>query len=221
MFVLLLCAFLVIFFHGNYDNKVLFKLGLQEKEVTIDWTEESWKSSLEQMRFDADIVFLGDSITRGGDFQKEFSSKKIVNLGISGDSLQGMKDRVSMVTSLNPEKVFILGGINGLVNSNIDSCIETYMELIEVVKQELPECDIYIQSVLPIEKDRIKGLDNEHIVIFNEKLEELSIDEDCTYIDLYSEYEKEESLNEDYSKDGIHIKEEAYFLWFDKISRYI
>lgn len=47
-------------------DKVLFKLGIAEYKEPFNWKVDSWESSLEQMNIDADVVFFGDSIVRGG-----------------------------------------------------------------------------------------------------------------------------------------------------------
>lgn len=53
-------------------HRVLVKVGLEEYEPQVDWTLVSWKSNLEAMDYDADIVFFGDSITRGGKWSDAF-----------------------------------------------------------------------------------------------------------------------------------------------------
>lgn len=242
-FLLVTAAFTSLFFRENYDNqenyvnqedcdnKVLEKSEMAEPEPEqkpepepekeIDWTLFSWKSSIEQLRYDADVVFLGDSITVGGDFQGKFKDTKIVNLGISGDTLSGMIDRVPMVVAVKPEKVFVMGGINGLTNQNLQESIETYQTLIDTLQQALPNTEIYMQSVLPIKSGVLSNLDNEHIVMFNDLLKDLASSKECTYIDLFSIYVRDGEQNQDYGKDGIHLKENAYSYWFDEIEKYI
>ena len=55
-------------------------------------------------------------------------------IGLSGDSLSRMIDCVDMIASVTPEKVFILGGINSLTDSNSEIMIEQYRELIEAMR---------------------------------------------------------------------------------------
>ena len=66
-------------------HRMLAKLGLSEYQTT-NWTLVSWERSLEQLDYDADIVFIGDNLTSGEDFQARFPDKQILNLGLSGDS---------------------------------------------------------------------------------------------------------------------------------------
>ena len=212
----------VLFSRGGYTDKLLVKLGLKEYNAPINWTLESWKSSLDALEIDSDIVFFGDSITRGGQWQTYFPEYKIVNLGISGDSIIGMNNRVDMIASVTPEKIFILGGINSLTDNNAKTVLHDYQTMIENIKEIAPEAQLYIQSVLPIsaEKEKICA-DNAVIDAFNEQLKLLSQKEGAVYIDVYHLYELDGVMNPALTKDGIHLKPDAYERWAEQIKDYI
>ncbi|MBQ5602712.1 MAG: hypothetical protein IIU77_07835, partial [Clostridia bacterium] len=57
------------------------------------------------------VLWIGDSITQGSDFHKCFKSKKIINLGHGGDSIDGITKRVNMAKAVSAQKLFLLGGI--------------------------------------------------------------------------------------------------------------
>lgn len=190
--------------------------------MPTNYTLLSWKRSIQQLQLDADIVFFGDSITIGGDFQSRFDDYKIVNLGLSGDSVIGMSNRVDMIKNVKPEKVFIMGGINSLNNNNINDVIKQYEVLINRIQHEMPNTKIYIESVLPITKkqeERVVG--NSTIVRFNKMLMELAEKKELIYIDLHSSYFRDGCLPDTLSKDGIHLKPEAYDIWFNAIEKYV
>ncbi len=73
---------------------------------------------MKKLNYTADIVFSGDSITAADNFQDYITDKKVVNLGRGGDIIKGVTDRIAMVQSVSPEKVFLLIGINNLTNLN-------------------------------------------------------------------------------------------------------
>lgn len=203
-------------------DKVLVKIGLKEYVAPTDWTLESWKSSLDAMDVDVDVVFFGDSITRGGAWAEAFPDVRIVNLGISGDTIRGMTSRVNMIESVNPEKVFILGGINSLTDSNSDEILKQYKQMIEAIREAVPNAELYIQSILPISKAKEKECaDNDVIEAFNVGLEKIADEFGATYIDIYSLYVLNGSMNIDYTKDGIHLKPEAYDGWYEAIKEYM
>lgn len=60
-----------------------------------------------------DVVFYGNSITCGSSFQDYFPEVSICNLGYPGDNLDGLTSRSYMIATVKPEKVFVMGGING------------------------------------------------------------------------------------------------------------
>lgn len=212
----------VLFFHGGYFDKVLVKLGLKKHPSETNWELKSWDSCLEKLDYDADVAFFGDSITRGGDFQDYFKNVKSVNLGLSGDTLIGMKSRVSMVKNTTPEKVFIMGGINSLTDNNIELCVNDYAEMIELILADLPDIDIYIQSVLPTSVEKTdSSRNNETVERFNNELKKLAEKKNCTYIDLFSLFCKDGEMNSDYSVDGMHINEKGYAVWAEAIADFV
>lgn len=220
--LLSIIAFLTVFFHGGYLEKILVKFGFKERQIEKNWAVFSWESCLDKLEYDADIVFLGDSLTRGGDFQEFFNDKKIVNLGYSGDTVSGMLNRISMIKSTTPEKVFIMGGINSLTKRNIDLEISEYEKIIITLQEICPETTIYIQSVLPTSNEKETSLrDNETIDSFNLKLQKLCKKYNLQYIDLFSVFLKNGELNSDLSSDGIHINSKGYDIWYKSIQEFI
>lgn len=217
-----IAAFLAVFFHAGYDDKILVKLGIRERKTEKNWAVFSWDSCLDKLEYDSDIVFLGDSITRGGDFQEYFSNKKVVNLGYSGDTVKGMAERVSMVKSTTPEQVFIMGGINSITNDSLDIQISEYEKLLKELRETCPKTTVYIQSVLPISKEKERNFrDNSTIDEFNEKLEKLSDEYNMQYIDLFSVFFENGELKPDLSEDGIHINSAGYEVWAQSIGQFI
>lgn len=208
---------------AGYLKKLLVKWGLKTPVAKIDWTASSWESCLLKMGARADVVFFGDSITRGGNFHQQFPNTTIVNLGSSGDTLHGMLRRVSTVQLLNPQKVFFLGGINGLTDHNGKVCIKTYEKVVDALQAALPEATIYLHSVLPVAKKRERGLcKNTTIAAFNQEIEKLAQRKGLVYIDLYHRYLLDGSLNPIYPKeDGLHLLPESYALWYEAITSYM
>ena len=183
----------------------------------------SWESSLKQLVYDADVVFFGDSITRGGNFQRYFPDLKIVNLGCTGDTLEGMRGRLSMIKTLSPQKVFLMGGINGLTDHNIEKCIAKYEQLLTDIREVLPDTQIYVQSLLPIstEKQRQLLCHDRAIRCFNESIRKLSEKHEVKYVDLYPLYEQNGQIEPTLTVDGMHIKPEAYERWAEMIHCYV
>lgn len=222
LFVLILVALIVVRNTKPANDIVGAKPAVIDEFGEIDWAVRGWNNTMQKLDYDADIVFFGDSITAVSDFRRYYPNKKIVNLGYPGDGLVGMLDRVSGVISVKPEKIFILGGINGLNNDNIEESIETYKNILDQLKYGLPSADIYVQSVLPISKESESDIcSNTTIRDFNKRLEQLADEYGLDYIDLYSEYDVNGYMNPELTIDGLHIWPDAYDRWAEKLKSYI
>lgn len=127
-----------------------------------------------------------------------------------------------MLASVKPEKVFIMGGINSLSDKNIDTVFQQYEALIDEVQAKLPEARLYIESILPISKEKEKDCaDNTVISVFNERLQTLAEERNLSYIDLHSLYILDGCMNPEFTKDGVHLYLDAYEYWFDAIEDYV
>ena len=221
----LLTALFAVVHHAEYDTRIMVKLGLKEDINKPSEAVLAWDNCLQKLDYKADIVFWGDSITAGSDFRSSFPDKKIVNLGYGGDSLAGMRNRVSMVKAMSPEKVFIMGGINSLTDYNINECVDTYESLLDDLHMALPNAEIYVQSVLPVSFARESILKtpchNSSIEDFNMSIKKLAEKNGDTFIDLHSLYVYDGQMNPSLTLDGIHLCPEAYNLWSEAIKRYI
>lgn len=218
-------AFLALFIHGDYANKLLIKLGMKKQESYVyqfdSKTVAGWDRCLSQLDIDADVVFFGDSITHRSDFTVYFPDKRICNFGIGSDTLAGMNNRIEMIKNVRPEKVFVLGGINSLKNDNFDATYNEYELLINNMIGSL-DSEIYIISVLPISRDSEKnGCSNETIIRFNEKIKALAKEKGLIYVDLATQYLLDGAMNPAYTNDGVHLTKEAYDIWASAIKEYV
>lgn len=163
--------------------------------LTIEKCIEGWTNSLKQLKIKADIVFFGDSLTYYGDFASVFPDKVICNLGLRGDSIQGMTDRVVQVKMLGPKKVFLMAGINDVEKYSQDEFEAEYDSLIHQLTSQVPKATLVIQSMLPVNSIEYSiRCRNEQIISFNRIIERLSLKKTIEYLDLFSTYQKDGQL---------------------------
>lgn len=211
-----------LMYREGYHTKLLVRLGWREEKKETNWALYSWSNMVEKLNYQADIVFFGDSITRGSDFQKKFPNKKIVNLGYTGDNLSGMIDRIPMVQSFQPKQVFVLGGINELNDKGVGISVANYAKLLDQMIEALPDARIYVQSVLPISLEKEKVLcKNETILYFNQQISILARERGLPFIDLHTLYVKDGVFDPELTKDGIHLHPHAYERWEKVLREYI
>jgi hexosaminidase len=98
-----------------------------------------------------DIIFLGNSITDGGEWSEQFADLKIKNRGISGDITAGVLNRLDEVYSRRPAKVFLLIGTNDLArNLSPDSVTKNIFRIATLLHEKSPFTKLYVQSVFPV-----------------------------------------------------------------------
>lgn len=174
-----------------------------------------------------DIVFLGNSITNGGEWHELFNDNRIKNRGISGDTSDGVYDRLNTIITGKPRKIFLMIGINDIARNVPVNIIRGNLErIILKIKEETPKTTLYLQSVLPVNPDF--GMFSGHmkpdsIQYLNTQIEELSRKYSVTYIDLYSHFVESDTqkLSPEFTNDGLHLLGAGYLHWAKLIQTYI
>ena len=166
-----------------------------------------------------DIIFLGNSITDGGEWAELFQNPNCKNRGISADITQGVLNRLETITKGQPAMVFLMIGTNdmnwGVSNDTIAMSIR---EIVQRIKQESPRTRIVVQSILPT--NDCYGYFSGHtkryadVPVINGMLKTMAEEEGVEYLDLFSHFANAEGkLDPKYSNDGLHINGEGYELW--------
>lgn len=169
------------------------------------------------------IVFLGDSLTEMNNWSEMMNNPNIVNRGISNDTTSGVFNRLSEIVRLKPEKIFIMIGINDIGKGLFTEDITINLSgILDIIKTELPDTTIYVESVLPINKDIFKtGTEEKQITDLNFSLNKLCERYKVKFIDLYPLFTvSKDKLNPDYTDGGLHISKNGYKVWSEAIKEY-
>lgn len=175
-----------------------------------------------------DIVFLGNSITNGGEWGELFGNKHVKNRGISGDVCMGVYERLNPILKGKPAKIFLLIGINDVSRgASADTVVNQIARITRKIKADSPKTKLYLQSVLPVtDYYKMFGGHTKHwqmIGEINEKLMILADQENVTYIDLYSHFVDPITgkMKTEYSNDGLHLLGKGYKMWAEIIRPYV
>lgn len=174
-----------------------------------------------------DIIILGNSLSDNGRWNEAFDDPNIKNRGIISDVVQGVSDRIELITKGKPKKIFLLIGVNDVSHHLTPDSITTAVEnLIIKIKQQSPSTEIYLQSWLPINNDfkRYKNMIGKELVIFhgNVMLEQVARRQGVTWINLFPAFaDKEMKLPKHLTNDGLHLNEAGYRIWCQEIAKYI
>lgn len=170
----------------------------------------------------AAVVFVGDSITEGGLWSEWLPGVDVINRGISGNTTQDILDRMPHIVSVRPDKLFLMIGVNDL-NKRLGAAValRNYIALFDLIDAQLPNTEVYIQSVLPV--NAVWPLiDNTHIPTLNAALARHADERGYRYIDLHSVFaDAEGALKPDLSNDGIHLLAPGYRLWRSQIIEFL
>ncbi|MBS1681258.1 MAG: sialate O-acetylesterase [Bacteroidetes bacterium] len=166
-----------------------------------------------------DIIFLGNSITDGAEWNELFSDVRIKNRGISGDISAGVIKRIDEVTNRQPSKLFLMIGTNDLAkNIPIDSVIKNILWIADYVRQQSPATKLFVQSILPVNEvfKKFNGHTTKRDLIekVNASLQWNAKPHHYTFIDLYTPFcNREGKLDTTFTNDGLHLTGEGYLLW--------
>jgi lysophospholipase L1-like esterase len=162
-----------------------------------------------------DVVFLGDSITEGGPWEELFPDLRVRNRGIGGDTSEGVLRRLDQVTRAQPAKVFLMIGTNDLYRGDSeDEIVANIAEILATLKQETPDTEVYLQSVLPRASRYRAGIE-----ALNARLAELALEHGAAWIDLYPAFLEPETggIRPELSNDELHLLGPGYALWREQI----
>ncbi len=226
--ILIVVIELVLLVRHGVIKDIMINRGFIKKEVTERPDYHSllgWENTLAKMNYKADVCFFGNSITFDSDFQKDYPNLRIVNLGYSGDKIDGMLFRYKQIASVKPDKIFIMAGHNDLANTRLtlEKFKTIYNQLIDSIQISNPNSVIYLESILPVNHQMKHDImPSDRIIESNRIIKTLADERSLVYVDLFSLYaDKNKELPIELTTDGIHLKPSSYKRWSDKISQYL
>lgn len=171
-----------------------------------------------------DIIFLGNSITDGGEWSEQFADLRIKNRGISGDFTIGVLNRLDEVYTRQPQKVFLLIGTNDLArNIPPDSVAGNIFRIAALLKKHLPKTTLYVQSIFPVNEKfgKFSGHTSkrQQIDAVNKQLWRQAASYGYHYIDVFATLaDSSGRLSAEYTNDGLHLTGPGYMKWANVIT---
>lgn len=229
--VLLISFFYIACQKTDINKKLLAKMGLTSYNSSFIRHQieyrclEGWANCLSKCNDEMDVVFYGNSITYESNFHTFFPHLRICNLGCNRDDLDDLIHRSFIIKNVHPHKIFVLGGINSIINISLEKFGEEYDALIDTIMNQNPTSQVYLQSLLPVNVEMDIGsryIDcQEKIKGANDIIKSVSMMKGCVFVDLYSAYQVNDSLPKKLTRDGLHLYPEAYSIWSHVISPYL
>ena len=186
----------------------------------------------------ADAAFLGDSITQGfTEYNINMSGalicgyigsspNQIVNKTSLKHSERGAEVPLDLLTAAQPAKLYLLMGANTLaIPGNDASFLAYYGQMLDMLKEALPNTIIYVQSLTPVTNEATQknvGLENGRLQTLNQSLAQMAYEKGLVYLNLWEAFVGPDGqLSADYAQpDGIHLTVSGYEHWVDYLCRH-
>ena len=159
------------------------------------------------------LVFIGDSLTQWGDWGQRFPGYQVTNLGISGETVEGLLARRERIRTQidNPDFIFLMTGINNIATGQYD-IVPPYREIVRNLTTWYKQAIVVVQSLLPVDS---AWVGNEVIPDINRLLEKIASEYGAEYLDVFGSFvDAKGTPKKGYlSDDGVHLASKGYDVW--------
>ena len=186
-----------------------------------EWVESSY--------FD-DAVFVGDSLSVGIDIYEVMTNAKVLAAeGLNPQTIKSstaVKDKsgnevkvIDALNEINPGKIYIMLGSNGFFWMDKETFMSNYEDFLNEVKAQHPNAVIYVQSIMPVTKEKEQKdsrFANSIINDYNNSIISICEKLNLNYLDCAAAVRGDDgALPEDASNDGMHFNSNYYRKWMD------
>ena len=217
----------------NTNKNTNSTISNNEKENNIVKNEiekENIKNPNNTRTFGNNVAFIGDSRTQAFLMYAGLKDvKDYTNIGLMVDTAITKKfitndngEKITILEDLknkNIDTIYIMLGINelGWVYSSV--FIKEYEKLIDKIQEIKPNCEIIVQSIIPVTKnksDKDNTYNNGRIKEYNTLIKEMADRKNIKFIDLVPVLTDENgNLPEEASTDGIHLNKKYCLKWLE------
>lgn len=169
------------------------------------------------------VAFIGDSQIAYGNWNELLNRTDILNFGRAGDLTA---DVLARLDDLNPyffSKIFIEVGTNDLsVDVTQRQIIHHYTLLIDKLREQHQDVEIFINSILPVQDLPNEFYQNSEILALNRALREHCKEKQVYFVDLSAAFTDDlGNLSASLTADGLHLNEDGYKIWASILQSYL
>lgn len=164
-------------------------------------------------------VFLGDSLTAEGPWGELAGG--LLNRGVKGDTVEGVRRRLGEVLARSPSRVFLMIGINDLMQGRSEAEIVAGVDAIAAeCSARSPGTRLVLLSLLPVGAGAPDPfLTNGRLRALNASLAEVAGRRGAAFVDLFPRFaDAQGGLRPELTRDGVHLTPKGYLLWRDGIA---
>lgn len=188
---------------------------------------------------EAELVFLGDSITQGWEkngktvWETFYGNRKAANFGIGGDRTEHVLWRLANgnYEGLDPKLTVLMIGTNNtghagrsfpeigdaVYQSSAGQTAEGVKKIVETLRARLPEMKILLLGIFPRGETPADPMRQTNEAI-NAKISTLADGEHIHYLDIGKTFlQPDGTLSREIMPDLLHLNEKGYTLWAEAI----
>ncbi len=156
-------------------------------------------------------AIMGDSRAVGFSYYELLPEDWVI--AESGSIITDVSKKMDKLKRLDPERVFLCFGINDVkcgLWPEPDGYAAECAAQIQAVMNELPECEVYLNSILPAGGAAVWDESYTRIGEYNAALQAMAQQSGYRYIDNTYVAEEHQDL---YQSDGLHLQPDFYKYW--------
>jgi lysophospholipase L1-like esterase len=191
-----------------------------------DWTMRYLAINERVKQGNADLIFIGDSITQAWEdsgkevWQKYYSSRRAANIGISGDQTQHVLWRLEHgnIDGISPKTAVIMIGTN---NSGADEYTaqeigDGIIAVCNKVREKLPKTKILLLAIFP--RGQTPSPQRDKNAQASEIASKIADNNMIHYLDIGEKFlQQDKSISADIMPDYLHLSPKGYQIWAEAI----
>jgi len=177
---------------------------------------------------DVDLLFLGDSITRGwagkdknGEGPREiwsrhYGPRRAANFGIGGDRTQHVLWRIENgeLEGISPRAVVLMIGTNNAHANTADEIAEGIETIVQSLRCKLPDSKILLLAVFP--RGEKPNPHREKLATVNQRIAKLDDGKVVKFLDIGKHFlNADGTISPDVMPDFLHLSRKGYQMWAD------
>ena len=176
---------------------------------------------VERIHMRKHLVFIGDSLTQWCDWEQRLPGYRVTNLGISGETVEGLLARRERIRAQidDPDFIFLMTGINNIASGKYD-IIPPYREIVRNLTTWYKQSIVVVQSILPVDEQWAGRTVIQNV---NRQLKGIALEFNAEYLDVYRLFVDAKGIpkNGYLSDDGVHLAGKGYDAWAQEVERFI
>lgn len=164
----------------------------------------------------SNFLFLGDSLIADFDWQARMHHFKIMNYGMPGETVQGLRNRISSITTEiePPELILVMIGTNNLIIEDY-GFLESLRQINIQLTSLYPTAEVITNSLLHCQ---LPWVETKVLLRVNQAIEAMTQQTGSCFLDMFTKLKPNREFFQD---DGIHLTPKAYDLWSKSILEFV